>query len=406
MGYSIKGLGGVTAPRGFLAAGVSADVKGRGGTKKDVALLFSQVPAAAAGVFTRNRVQAAPVILSRERVARGRLQAVVVNSGNANACTGEQGLRDAEAMAAIAAEALGIAPELVAVASTGVIGVPLPMDRIAAGIRAAAAALSPEGNADAAQAILTTDTFPKEWAVQAELSGGRTVTLGGMAKGSGMIHPNMATMLAFVTTDAPVAPADLQAALRAAVDRSFNMITVDGDTSTNDMVLALANGLAGGDPIAPGTDDWAAFAAALEKLLVYLARAIARDGEGATKLLEVVVTGAADLEDARRAARAVAGSNLVKAAVFGCDPNWGRVLAALGYSGATFDPARVNLWLGSVQVMAGGAPVPFDEAAARQVLAQPEVTIRADLGAGEATATAWGCDLSYDYVRINADYRT
>lgn len=406
MPYTIKGLGGVTAPRGFLAAGVHANVKGKGGLKKDVALVFSQVPAAAAGVFTRNRVKAAPVRLCEERVAGGRLQAIVANSGNANACTGEQGMRDAERMAQVAAEALGIAPELVAVASTGVIGVPLPMDRVEAGIRAAAAALAPDGNAAAAQAIMTTDTFPKEWALQVELSGGRAVTIGGMAKGSGMIHPNMGTMLAFITTDAPIAPAALRAALERGVDASFNMISVDGDTSTNDTVLVLANGLAGGETIVQGTPDWEAFAAGLEQLLVHLARAVARDGEGATKLIEVRVEGAPTLRDARLAARAVAASNLVKAAVFGRDPNWGRVLAAMGYSGAEFDPDRVDLWLGHVQVMAGGAGLAFPEDEARRVLEQDEVVIRADLHAGPASATAWGCDLSYDYVKINADYRT
>ncbi|MBY6277081.1 bifunctional glutamate N-acetyltransferase/amino-acid acetyltransferase ArgJ [Symbiobacterium thermophilum] len=397
--------GGVTAPAGFVAAGACADIKGNGAGKKDVALLASRVPCAAAGVYTTNLVKAAPVVLTRGRTETGELQAVVANSGNANACTGEQGIRDAAEMARLAAEALGIRPELVGVASTGVIGVPLPMDRVSAGIRAAAAALSPEGGADAAEAIMTTDTFPKQVAARLEI-GGATVTIGAMAKGSGMIHPNMATMLGFVTTDAAVDAAALREALREATDRSFNMITVDGDTSTNDMVLVLANGLAGNPRIMPGSAHYRAFADALAAVLIHLAKEIARDGEGATKLIEVRVKGAATLSDARKAARAVCGSNLVKAAVFGEDANWGRVLAALGYSGAQFDPGRVDLWLGDLQMMRAGEPVAFDEAAAARVLREKEVVFTADLHAGECEATAWGCDLTYDYVKINGSYRT
>lgn len=397
--------GGVTAPAGFLAAGVRADIKGTGGSKKDVAILASRVPCAAAGVYTTNVVKAAPVLLTQELTETGRLQAIVANSGNANACTGEQGMRDAAEMARLTAEALGLEAGAVGVASTGVIGVHLPMDRVAAGIAAAAAALSPDGGDDAARAIMTTDTFSKQIAVQVEL-GGVPVTIGAMAKGSGMIHPNMATMLGFVTTDADVEPAALRAALQAATARSFNMITVDGDTSTNDMVVALANGLAGNPKVMMGTPAYDEFAAALEQVLTYLAREIARDGEGATKLIEVQVKGAANLADARRAARSVCGSSLVKAAVFGEDANWGRVLAALGYSGAAFDPNRVDLWLGDLQMMAAGAPVAFDETAAAQVLKGKEVRFVADLHAGEAEATAWGCDLTYDYVKINGSYRT
>ncbi|MBP2017110.1 glutamate N-acetyltransferase/amino-acid N-acetyltransferase [Symbiobacterium terraclitae] len=396
---------GVTAPAGFVAAGVSADIKGNGSGKKDVALVVSQVPCAAAGVYTTNVVKAAPVVLTKRRTDGGRLQAVVVNSGNANACTGEQGIADAAEMARLAAAALDLSPDVVGVASTGVIGVPLPMDRVAAGIAAAAAALSPDGGDDAARAIMTTDTFPKQTAVQVEL-GGVVATIGAMAKGSGMIHPNMATMLGFVTTDADVAPAALQQALQEATARSFNMITVDGDTSTNDMVIAMANGLAGNPTVVPGTPDFQAFAAALEEVLIYLAREIARDGEGATKLIEMRVEGARSPEDARLAARAVCGSALVKAAVFGEDANWGRVLAALGYSGAQFDPGRVDLWLGDVQMMAAGAPVAFSEEAAAEVLRQREVVFTAHLHAGDASATAWGCDLTYDYVKINGSYRT
>lgn len=400
-----KVAGGVTAPLGFLAAGVHADVKGKGGTKKDVAVLFSKVPCAAAGVYTTNKVKAAPVILSEARTAAGSLQAVVANSGNANACTGEQGMKDAEAMALAAAKALGLEAEAVGVASTGVIGVPLPIDRVTAGIAQAAAAAHAEGGHDAAQAIMTTDTFAKEYAIQVDL-GGRLVTIGAMAKGSGMIHPNMATMLGFVTTDAAIEAGALQVALREATAKSFNMITVDGDTSTNDMVLALANGLAKNPKIVLGSSHYGAFLAALEQVLIHLAKEIARDGEGATKLLTVQVKGAPNLEDARKAARSVCGSSLVKAAVFGEDANWGRVLAALGYSGAEFDPNKVDLWLGDLAMMQAGRPLAFDEEKTLAILKAKEVTFTADLHAGQAEATAWGCDLTYDYVKINGAYRT
>ncbi len=401
-----QGRGGITAPRGFTAAGIHADVKGKGGTKKDIALIYSQVPAAAAAVFTRNKVKAAPILVSQEKVRAGKLQAIIVNSGNANACTGDQGLADATAMCTLAAAGLGISADLVAVASTGVIGVNLPLDRIAAGIQAVTPVLSSAGNADAAQAIMTTDTFPKEHTVTVTLSGGQAVTLGGMAKGSGMIHPNMATMLAFVTTDANIGPAALQQALTAATNQSFNMITVDGDSSTNDVCFLLANGLAGNAELEPDTPDYAAFCTGLNQLMIHLAKAVARDGEGATKLFEVQIHGAPTLADARLMARSVAASSLVKAAMFGNDANWGRILCAMGYSGAELDPGKVDLWLGDVQVMAAGAGLKFDEAAALQVLKQTEVVVRAYLYQGEAAATAWGCDLSYDYVKINADYRT
>lgn len=397
--------GGVTAPVGFMAAGVAADIKGKGGTKKDVAVLFAKVPCAAAGVYTLNKVKAAPVVLSQERTSAGRLQAVVVNSGNANACTGEQGMADAVAMARQTARALGLEEEAVAVASTGVIGVPLPMDRVAAGIARAAASISEQGGHHAAEAIMTTDTFDKQYAVQFDL-GGRLVTIGAMAKGSGMIHPNMATMLGFVTTDAAVDPGALHVALKAATDKSFNMITVDGDTSTNDMVIAMANGLAGNPNVVVGSTLYDTFATALEQVLTHLAREIARDGEGATKLLEVRVKGAPTVADARKAAKAVCGSPLVKTALFGEDANWGRVLAALGYSGAEFNPDLVDLWLGDLQLMAAGAGLSFDETAAAAILKEKVVVFTADLHSGSAEATAWGCDLSYDYVKINGSYRT
>ena len=406
MSYPIEEFaGGFTSPSGFMAAGVRADIKGRGGEKEDVAVLYSTVPASAAGVFTTNKVKAAPVILTQQSIASGKLQAIAVNSGNANACTGIPGMKDAETMAALTGQALGIEAAAVAVSSTGVIGVPLPMDRLAQGLKEAAGKLSASGGAAAARAIMTTDTFAKEWGAKV-IIGGKTVTVGGMAKGSGMIHPNMATMLSFVATDAAIAPAVLHEALVAANAASFNMITVDGDTSTNDCVLILANGAAGNALITGPGPDFDAFQAALAAVLTHLAKLVAKDGEGATKLLEVQVQGATGTSDARKAARSVAASALVKTAMFGADANWGRILCALGYSGAELDQDRVDLWIGPIQLMQAGAPVPFDEDATLQILTQKEVVIRADLHLGDGTATAWGCDFSYDYVKINGSYRT
>ncbi|NHM26377.1 bifunctional glutamate N-acetyltransferase/amino-acid acetyltransferase ArgJ [Desulfofundulus sp. TPOSR] len=395
--------GGVTAPQGFLAAGVAAGVKYKG--RRDIALIFSEVPARAAGVFTTNLVKGAPVVVTMERIARGRARAVVVNSGNANTCNGEQGIRDARAMAQETARVLNIPEEDVLVASTGVIGQPMPMDRILPGIAAAARELSSGGGAAAAEAIMTTDTEPKETALSLPLSG-HTVTIGGMAKGSGMIHPSMATMLCFITTDAAVSAPCLQEMLRHAVDRSFNMISVDGDTSTNDMVLALANGRAGNPEIAAENEDYHLLRDALTEVCTRLARAVARDGEGATKLLEVKVINAASEKDARLAARAVVASNLVKTAIYGQDANWGRIICAAGYSGAHFDPDRVDIYLGDIMVARDGVALPFDEEAASSVLAGREVRVLVDLKSGEYEATAWGCDLTGEYVNINASYRT
>jgi glutamate N-acetyltransferase/amino-acid N-acetyltransferase len=330
---------------------------------------------------------------------------VVVNSGNANACNGPRGLEDARAMAARAGELLGVPAQQVLVGSTGVIGQPLPMDKVLPGIERAVAELSREGGLDAAEAIMTTDIFAKEAAVTLEL-GGRETVVGGMAKGSGMIHPNMATMLGFITTDAAIAPGWLGKALLQAVERTFNMITVDGDTSTNDMVVALANGAAGNRVIDGEGPDFTAFCAALEEVCRNLAVAIARDGEGATKLLEVRVRGARTERDARTAARAVAASNLVKSAVFGEDANWGRVLCAVGYSGADFDPDAVDVFIGDEKVAENGAALPFSEERAARALAGKHVVITIDMKTGDAGATAWGCDLTYDYVRINGSYRT
>lgn len=397
--------GGVTAAAGFLAAGVNCEVK-EGRKKRDLALIYSTKRADAAGVFTTNRVKAAPVLLTQERISRGTLQAIVVNSGNANACTGEQGLKDAREMGRVAADALGLQEEDVGVASTGVIGLPLPMERIRRGILEAARILSRDGHRDAAEAIMTTDTRLKECAVQVEV-GGSIVRIGGMAKGSGMIHPNMATMLAFVTTDASIEPSLLQSLLRRIVDRTFNMVTVDGDTSTNDSLLVLANGLAGNPKMKDGTSPGLArFEEGLYYVLRHLAREVARDGEGATRLVEVQVRGGLTYQDARAVAKAVAGSNLVKTAIFGEDANWGRILAAAGYSGAEIDPWKVDIYLGDVKVAENGAALPFDEGAASQALRGEEVRILVDLKAGEWAATAWTCDLTYDYIKINASYRT
>lgn len=396
--------GGVTTPRAFLAGSAYADIKGNNAGKPDVALLFSELPCVAAGVFTQNKFSAAPVHWSREVAARGRAQAVVVNSGNANAGTGDQGHRDAAQMAALAAEHLGIDRHEVLVASTGVIGVPLPMERMRTGINSITP--SAEGGLDFAVAIMTTDTVPKYGAAEVHLPSGIRGHLGGACKGVGMIHPDMATLLAFVTTDFAVEPGFLRAALKAAADCSFNMVTVDGDTSTNDTLLILANGAAGNVPITAGSREAATFQEALDDLCVYLAKKVARDGEGATKLIEVEVRGAASLADARVAARTIASSPLVKTAVYGNDPNWGRLLAAAGRSGADLDPTRVDVHIGEVCLMRQGQPQPYDHAAAVAAMQQECVALRLHLHLGEAHATAWGCDLTEEYVRINAEYTT
>ncbi|MDH7577487.1 MAG: bifunctional glutamate N-acetyltransferase/amino-acid acetyltransferase ArgJ [Bacillota bacterium] len=395
--------GGITAPQGFQAAGVVAQIRKKG--RRDLALIYSQVPAAAAALFTQNQVKAAPVLVSKENLAGRTVQAIVANSGIANACTGRQGLSDARRMAALTAEVLGISPDLVVVASTGVIGIPLPMEKIEKGIREAAASLSRDGGGAASEAIITTDTCPKEYAVKVCL-GKKEVTLGGIAKGSGMIHPNLATMLSFLTTDAAVRPEALAEALRWAGERSFNAVTVDGDTSTNDMVVLLANGLAGNEPLTGEEPDYFLFREALLAVCRELVKMIARDGEGATKFLEIRVKGAEREEEARLIARSVAGSNLVKAAIFGEDANWGRIITAAGYAGVPFDPDRVDIFLGDLKVAEKGAGLDFGEEEAHAVLEGREVVITLDLNQGTAEAVAWGCDLSYDYVRINAHYRT
>lgn len=400
--------GGVTAARGFLAAGIHAGIKNNP-QKKDLAIICAEGDAVCGGVFTQNKFAAAPVNWCRSVAAGGKARAIVVNSGNANACTGEQGAADAAAMAAAVGESLHIPAAEVLVCSTGVIGVNMPMPKLLAGIPACAAALSAAGGQAAAEAIMTTDTCLKECAVSYEYQG-RTITVGGMAKGSGMIHPNMATMLCFITTDLQIEAAALQQAVREAADATFNMVTVDGDTSTNDTMLALANGAAGNEPVTAGGAGYAEFLAALTAVAGKLAKLMAYDGEGATKLLECVVSGAKTLQDARRAAKAVVGSSLVKAAFYGEDANWGRIVCAAGYSGADFATADVNLTLksaaGSIKLMTDGAGLAFDEDAAAKILKEREIQILLDLGAGGFTATGWGCDLSHEYVSINADYRS
>src|SRR5215203_3784535 len=399
----IKSLArGVTAASGFVAAGVGCGVRDAG--RRDLGLLFSELPCEMAAVFTRNAVWGAPLFVTREAVENCGVRAVVANSGNANGATGERGIEDARAMQAQGAEALGIKAGEVAVASTGVIGVHLPMDRISSGISAVSGELY-EGGEGFAESILTTDTRAKVAVARVEI-GGRTVTVGGPAKGSGMIHPNMGTMLAFLTTDAAVEKSCLQETLSRVTDCTFNRVSVDGDTSPSDMALLMANGAAGNEQLTLDSPDYPAFANAVEGVARSLAKEIARDGEGATRLVEAVVEGTEDEAASAALARAIVASNLVKAAVFGEDANWGRVLTAMGYSGVSFDPDKVDLWFGPIKVFSGGEPTAHEEAEANAALAAGEVKITARLGEGYVSATAWGCDLSYEYVRINGSYRT
>jgi glutamate N-acetyltransferase/amino-acid N-acetyltransferase len=395
--------GHITTPAGFRAGAVFAGIKTYGEDKLDLGILASDVPCTAAGVFTKSTVKGAPVLVTQQHLRDQRLQAIVVNAGCSNVATGEQGIRDAEEMAGLAARVVGCSPQDVAVGSTGVIGRPLPMERIREWTPRIELRL--DGGAILARAIMTTDTRPKATAVSAAVDG-RTYTVGGIAKGSGMIHPDMATMFGFLTTDAPLMPAFTDAVLRRVVDTTFNMVSVDNDTSTSDTVLLLANGAAGGDPIDEQHPAAAAFEAALGAVALYLAREIARDGEGATKLIEVRITGAASAEEARAAARTISASPLMKAAVYGNDPNWGRVMMAIGRSGARIDLDRASVRIGDMVMYADGRPHEPDGAAVRRALAGPEVIIAAHLGIGDASATAWGCDLTEDYVKINAEYTT
>lgn len=402
--------GGVTAAKGFKASSAAAGIKYQGRT--DMAMIYSDVPCVAAGTFTTNIVKAAPVKWDRQVVYESEhAQAVICNSGIANACTGVQGMAYCEATAAKAAEVLGIQKDAVLVASTGVIGMQLKMDRIEAGIDMLAPAL--DGSIDAghlaAKAIMTTDTVPKEVAVTFEI-GGKKVTMGGMCKGSGMIHPNMCTMLSFVTTDAAIDKDLLQQALSSSVRDTYNMVSVDGDTSTNDTVLLLANGLAQNEKIVEKGEDYEKFLEALNEVNTYLAKCIAGDGEGATALFEVKIIGAKSKEQAAVLSKSVVTSNLTKAAIYGHDANWGRILCAMGYSGAQFDPEKVDLFFestaGRIQIIENGVALDYSEEEATKILSEEVVTAVADIKMGDCMATAWGCDLTYDYVKINADYRS
>lgn len=396
--------GTVASPKGFRAGGLHCGLKKT--ERNDLGAIVCDVPAIAAGVYTTNQFQAAPLKVTKESIAVERkLQAVIVNSGNANACTGKQGENDAYAMRSAAAAAFGLPEHYVAVGSTGVIGEPLPIGKVAAGAAQLPAAVSTQGGAGFNQAIMTTDLVEKTICVSITIDG-QEVLVAGSAKGSGMIHPNMATMLAFMTSDAVVEAAALQRLLGKITDSTFNMITVDGDTSTNDMLLLLASGLAGNRVLNEQHAEWPVFAEAVSLVAETLAKAIARDGEGATKLIEVQVAGAASDEAARAIAKTVVGSSLVKSAAYGADANWGRIIAAAGRTGYLLDPDTVDIRLGDIQVLQKSRPVSFDEEQATAYLKGETVQIHIDLHMGESYATAWGCDLTYDYVRINAAYRT
>ena len=399
--------GGVCAAQGFKANGVHCGIR-HNRTKRDLALIVSDIPANAAAVYTTNLVKGAPLIVTQNHIADGKAQAIICNSGNANTCNAN-GIEIAEAMSALVANATGVKPSDVVVASTGVIGQPLNLEPIEKGMPALAEGLSVEGAEAAAEAILTTDTVKKEVAVEFTL-GGKTCRMGGIAKGSGMIHPNMATMLVFITTDAAISAEMLHKALSTDVVNTFNMTSVDGDTSTNDMVTVLANGMAGNSEVTCEGEDFTAFMLALNSITVSLCRSIAGDGEGATKLLECTATGADTPEAARISAKSVICSSLVKAAMFGADANWGRILCAIGYSGADVDISKIGVKFhspkGEIEVCRNGASVPFSEELAKQILLEKEIEIWVSLGDGPYSATAWGCDLTYDYVKINGDYRT
>ena len=395
--------GTITSPQGFSAGATYAGIRTYAEDKLDLGVVSSDVPCSVAGTFTTNKLRSPSVVLNEQRVSTGRAQAIVCNSGVANACVGEQGMVDAIDMAALAARHLGLEPELVLPMSTGLVGVELPMALINRGMNDIQ--LSPDGGEAMARAIRTTDTRSKEFAVSFDVEG-TTYTLGGIAKGSGMVHPNMATMLAFLATDAPVGRDFLQESLSLAVNASFNMITVDGDTSTNDTVLLLSNGMAGGDAFDWETPGGDAFRRALNEVCIALAKEIARDGEGASKLIEVVVDGALTEDDARIAARAVSSSMLVKSAIHGGDPNWGRIIVALGYSGANVVEERIALYINGICLMEGGKPIPFFKDAVVATMSGSDISIRLSLNMGDATATAWGCDLSEEYVTFNSAYTT
>ena len=399
--------GGVTAAQGFVAGGVHCGIR-KNKSKPDLAMIYSEKLCAAAAVYTQNLVKGAPILVTKKNIENGRAQAVICNSGNANTCNAD-GVEKAERMCAIAGQVLGIHPADVVVASTGVIGQVLPIEPIESAAQALKDSLSPTGSRAAATAIMTTDTIPKEAAVEVEI-GGKTVRIGGISKGSGMIHPNMATMLCFVTTDCAISPEMLQKAITASADETFNMISIDGDTSTNDTYAVLANGMAGNPEITAEGPDFDLFCDALQAVCRTLSKLMAGDGEGATKLLVCQTTGAQDRATARTVAKSVICSTLFKAAMFGADANWGRVLCAIGYSGAAVDVDRIDVSFrsaaGQVDVCKNGAGIPFSEEEASKVLKENEITILVHLHQGEASAEAYGCDLTYDYVKINGDYRT
>ncbi len=399
--------GGVCAAKGFTASGVHCGIR-KNKTKKDLALIYSEKIASAAAVYTTNLVKGAPLTVTKQHIENGKAQAVICNSGNANTCNAN-GIEIAETMSDIVAKELNICANDVVVASTGVIGQPLDIEPIAKGVPALCKALSQNGGVDAAEGIMTTDTIQKEIAVEFTLDG-KTCKIGGIAKGSGMIHPNMATMLVFITTDVAISPQMLKKALSSDIANTFNMISIDGDTSTNDMVVVLANGMAQNKEITADDADFAEFMKALNTVTVHLCRMIVADGEGATKMLECSVSGAKDIDTAKTVAKSVVCSSLLKAAMFGADANWGRVLCAIGYSGAELDVNKIGVWFksnkGEIVVCQNGAGVDFSEEKAKEILLEKEIEIAITLGDGKASATAWGCDLTYDYVKINGDYRT
>ena len=399
--------GGVTAAQGFSASGIHCGIR-RNTSKNDLSLIVSSTPASAAAVYTTNLVKGAPLTVTKAHIADGKAQAIICNSGNANTCNAD-GIEIAEGMAALVAEKTAVNASDVVVASTGVIGQPLSLDPIRNGMDELVGKLSESGSRDAALGIMTTDTVPKEVAVEFTL-GGKTCRIGGIAKGSGMIHPNMATTLVFITTDCAIAPDLLQKALSGDIQNTFNMISIDGDTSTNDMVVVLANGLAGNAEINAEGEDFTAFMQALNTVTVGLCRMIAGDGEGATKLLECQVSGAKTLDTAKTVAKSVICSSLLKAAMFGADANWGRVLCAIGYSGADVDVNKIDVSFrsnkGTITVCENGAGIAFSEEKAKEILLEKEIEILVALNDGEYDSTAWGCDLTYDYVKINGDYRT
>lgn len=399
---------GVTSPLGFQASGIHCGLK-KSSLKKDLALIYSEVPAVASGVYTKNKVKGAPLTVTKQHLSNKKAQAIIINSGNANTCTGDDGLAKAKKTSVLCGKSLDIKADDVLVASTGVIGVPLNIDAIKDGIPTLVKNLSKDGSQDATEAILTTDTTKKQGGIEIEIDGTK-VTIAAMAKGSGMIHPNMATMLGFITTDIAISPALIHDALKEAVDISYNRISVDGDSSTNDMVLILANGLAKNTEITSKDENYFKFVEALKALNIFLAKKIAKDGEGATKLIECTVKGGTSIESTETLSKSVINSSLVKTAIFGSDANWGRILCALGYTDVDFDPEKVDVVFessaGSIIVCKNGSSVDFDETKAKEILLEDEIKILIDIKLGQCEVTTWGCDLTYDYVKINGDYRS